>query len=821
MDTPASGSYQRHPESSVTSSHTSPPGSTGGSPRGMIPPPNPFGVVASAARAPGLQAPPLPPVGSRSPGGYNSASYSHSTSPSTTSGGMPDVQGNEPPYVSISPTQMSTAAMNNQKRAYRQRRKDPSCDACRERKVKCDATETTACTECSSRNHKCQFTKETNRRMSSIKQVQDLQSQIADLSQENRELAQVNSNLRKRLNDRDRMDVDRGQNMSLAPERLASSQTRQSRRVPVRPMGGFDGVRKNIEIHSKGIFSPPTQQRDVPTMAQAADLPELPLRADFAHISRSYLDSIHEAYPVLHWPTFQSEVDDVYTRRELQGMSHAWIGLFFAVLACGHLNMPPNTSSPSRVADNGRRFYDIAARSMTPWPHNTTIVHAQILFLLSLYASESNLKSSGTMWLASGIRVAQCLGLNSEVEAQPFVEAEMRRRLWWAFYVRDRITSLGINSPMTINEDDCDSALPSSVEDRYIQPEGIFRPRGNDTHSSCFVATIRITRPYAGVYSALKSSIVPREALQGCEEQLRSKFTLLPPIHTPDSDVYLEPAALTPIFAIQFARLTLFRRGISPVCQPPDRSAALGSCIAVAQETAKYISRTLLAPPGKSESEKSWQTRVAHLASNMICIHLWRCILLLCLRGDYEAALMCVHLSAGIGDIRKINSACGKNIVFFLDRLIDRVRSGNGSPRQLEHDEEMLAYMSADLQSSLEHSWVWAGTDYTSSPSSTSTGRPLSTHQSHHPADTMSGTLPIRSNPNSPENVTQEWDGWARVEYMLRQLREEQRPMMTPGSGPTYYPPPHNPVKRVQLAPDTATSKSVSNASRISIANII
>lgn len=33
----------------------------------------------------------------------------------------------------------------------------------------CDATETSSCSECSSRSVKCQFTKETNRRMSSIK----------------------------------------------------------------------------------------------------------------------------------------------------------------------------------------------------------------------------------------------------------------------------------------------------------------------------------------------------------------------------------------------------------------------------------------------------------------------------------------------------------------------------------------------------------------------------------------------------------------------------------------------------------------------------
>lgn len=396
-------------------------------------------------------------------------------------------------------------------------------------------------------------------------------------------------------------------------------------------------------------------------------------------------------------------------------------------------------------------------------------------------------------------------------------------------YLLLRISSFQSNCPMLMNEDDCDVPMPSSIEDRYIQPQGFARPRISQPPFTGFLAVIQVARLFSQLYQTLKSSTITAQTLQAYEEKFHSKLLLFPESYQLMSEAHLEPVALFPILTLQLARFCLYRRNLSPVCRPTDRSDALRRCTSVAQDTAKYISRTLHSPPGKQESEKSWQTRVSQFASNTICIHLWRCMLVLCFRADYEAALMCLHLAIAIGDVRRINIACGKNLTFFLERLIDRVRSGNGGHHQLEHDEEMLAYASGDLQGSLEHAWVWGpGNDFASVSPSPHTS-PRSGSHTRNTDEPMQGThLPLRPNTGSSENGTRDWDGWGRVEQMMHQLMEEHRARLA--QPPSYYPVPHNPVKRVQLAPDAASSptKSLSmspptqsSSSRISIANII
>ncbi|KAL8906436.1 MAG: hypothetical protein Q9207_002025 [Kuettlingeria erythrocarpa] len=559
---------------------------------------------------------------------------------------------------------------------------------------KCDATDNTSCSECTSRNTKCQFTKDSNKRMSSIKQVQDLEKQLAQAKQ------QLNQ-LRSQSGDR---SPDESQSYPRSGLPSQEYEGRPRKRQKISAARDFSTVRSDLRNYGRGIFKPPQSylQQDshaAPRLlaARGVALPVLPPKHVADELLYFYRISFQATFPLLDWSSFEKEYEAVYRRRSLREVPQVWSALLFAVFACGTL--PQSLRDGQDYSEASTKLFDLSTDDLT-------VDHVRAAILTSVFLVESNHKSAGWTWLGVAARIGQDIGLHVPDVKGPFLYQVTNRPVWWTVYVCDRLLSLELGRPCMINDNDCEMDVPSP-DKMEVQRADSARSYSTPTHSP-LVPTVPVIRGISKLLQTIKDPITSPAAIQSFDTLFDECMDLFPAHHQINAFGPLDPYEISPVVYLQNARLMLHRHNLTIKNSPNGRAQALNKCIDIAKQTTRYLARCMpnvsreeIQPRG---GEDRWQGPMRSAASAFLCTHIWRCSLLLSFRAEYADASVCAQASAAIGAARPVNLACGRYLDFFLHRLLAKLQE---EAEFLETDEELLALVSGDLQGSADNAWVW------------------------------------------------------------------------------------------------------------------
>jgi hypothetical protein len=166
---------------------------------------------------------------------------------------------------------------------------------------------------------------------------------------------------------------------------------------------------------------------------------------------KAYFQWFHPTFAVVDEAEFwESHGNDAVSALLLQAM------LFIGVMHCEESTLT-NLGWGNR--HRAKWLFYIRAKDIYDATYETNKVTViQALFLMSFWRAGALLEKDARHWLSTAITLAQTKALHRAADDGEEQTSKLKRRLWWAIYVRERQCGSALGLPNRVRDEDCDIA---------------------------------------------------------------------------------------------------------------------------------------------------------------------------------------------------------------------------------------------------------------------------------------------------------------------------------------------------------------------------
>lgn len=229
--------------------------------------------------------------------------------------------------------------------------------------------------------------------------------------------------------------------------------------------------------------------RDLPNREQARKL------CDIAIIDASAM------FRIVHLPTFYQQFDHMYdTPFESHGTKeNTFLPLLYAVLALGKLfsrcDENLDKASHDALIKQGYTYFTVSRQFLDITECRDLTSLQAIVFMIQFLQSSAKLNTCYA-YIGVALRSALRMGLHRSFRGEfTPIEAETRKRLFWAIRRMDTYVGAMLGLPRFLEDEDIDQEWPLEVDDEYITETGVLpMPAGSVSVMAAFNAHTRIVR---------------------------------------------------------------------------------------------------------------------------------------------------------------------------------------------------------------------------------------------------------------------------------------------------------------------------------------